>query len=45
VLLILGIFVDKMGNICYARVFIVYLILAILCITMAMILKTTYAEE
>jgi NNP family nitrate/nitrite transporter-like MFS transporter len=42
---ILGIFVDKMGNIGYARGFIVYLILAILCITIAMMLKNRYSRE
>jgi len=42
---ILGIFVDKMGDIGYARGFVVYLILAILCITIAMMLKNRYSRE
>ncbi len=42
---ILGIFVDKMGSIGYARGFIVYIILAILCITIALILKRRFSEK
>jgi len=42
---ILGMFVDRMGNIGYARGFIVYLALALLCIAIAMTLKRRYSES
>ncbi len=42
---ILGVFVDKMGNIGYARGFITYLVLSLICILISLILKNKFGEK